>query len=237
MTTKTFAVQLKHIALFLLLLLPISALGSRFQLWPYTVGLLIFAAALVGSLLIEVICTFWLINKPKADVRRVLRLASLLALPPLILTAALMRGYTSGTMLHDISTDLSSPPQFIAAQGLRAETSNTLEHTSNKSQAQNKLYPHIKSINNALSQHENYTAALNIAEEMDWSIHFKKPEQGHFEAVETTLWFGFKDDIVIRARNNQLDIRSISRVGKSDLGANAGRIEEFIKNFSSATSH
>ena len=56
---------------------------------------------------------------------------------------------------------------------------------------------------------------------------------GRIEATDTTFWFGFKDDVVIRIsksdKGSQLDIRSVSRVGKSDVGTNAKRIRKFLK--------
>jgi uncharacterized protein (DUF1499 family) len=56
---------------------------------------------------------------------------------------------------------------------------------------------------------------------------------GLVEATATTFWFGFKDDVIVRivpvARGSRIDVRSVSRVGKSDLGTNANRIREFLK--------
>ncbi len=53
------------------------------------------------------------------------------------------------------------------------------------------------------------------------------------EATDTTLWFGFKDDVAIRIRpdgsGSRIDVRSVSRVGRSDLGANARRIRAFLE--------
>ena len=55
---------------------------------------------------------------------------------------------------------------------------------------------------------------------------------GVVEATETTFWFGFKDDVVVRVRpsgdGSIVDVRSVSRVGLSDLGANAARIMELL---------
>ena len=66
---------------------------------------------------------------------------------------------------------------------------------------------------------------------MGWQIVASAPQEGRIEATDTTLWFGFKDDIVIRvapAGNRSLvDIRSVSRVGISDVGTNARRIRNF----------
>jgi uncharacterized protein (DUF1499 family) len=61
------------------------------------------------------------------------------------------------------------------------------------------------------------------------------PQEGRIEATDTTFWFGFKDDVVIRVRptadGSRVDIRSKSRVGRSDVGANAARIEAFLDAF------
>jgi uncharacterized protein (DUF1499 family) len=58
------------------------------------------------------------------------------------------------------------------------------------------------------------------------------PGEGRIEAVDTTLLYGFKDDIVVRvqegAEGTRVDVRSMSRVGKSDLGMNAKRIRTFL---------
>jgi len=57
--------------------------------------------------------------------------------------------------------------------------------------------------------------------------------EGRIEAVATTFWFGFKDDVVVRiapaSGGSKVDIRSVSRVGVSDVGANAERIRTFTQ--------
>ncbi len=68
---------------------------------------------------------------------------------------------------------------------------------------------------------------------MGWAIIAARPGDGRIEATDTTFWFGFRDDVVIRIRpegkKTRLDIRSKSRVGRSDLGKNAARIDAFLK--------
>ena len=58
------------------------------------------------------------------------------------------------------------------------------------------------------------------------------PQSLRIEATDTTLWFGFKDDVVVRITSaptgSRMDVRSVSRVGKSDLGTNARRIEAYL---------
>ena len=70
---------------------------------------------------------------------------------------------------------------------------------------------------------------------MGWNIVAKDPSQGRIEATDTTFWFGFTDDVVIRitpmGSGARLELRSVSRVGVSDVGTNAARIRSFVKQF------
>jgi uncharacterized protein (DUF1499 family) len=68
---------------------------------------------------------------------------------------------------------------------------------------------------------------------MGWAIAAQVPDEGRIEATATTFWFGFKDDVVIRLRpeagGTRVDVRSESRVGGSDVGANAARIRAYSR--------
>ena len=78
-----------------------------------------------------------------------------------------------------------------------------------------------------------------MARTLGWEIVAAEPQHGRLEATDTSLLFGFTDDIVIRitphARGSQLDIRSMSRVGRSDVGVNAHRIRRFLTRLTTAT--
>jgi uncharacterized protein (DUF1499 family) len=67
---------------------------------------------------------------------------------------------------------------------------------------------------------------------MGWEIVASEPHEGRIEATATTLWFGFKDDVVVRITpvpgGSRIDVRSVSRVGRSDVGANAERIAAYL---------
>ena len=67
---------------------------------------------------------------------------------------------------------------------------------------------------------------------MGWAIVAERADEGRIEATATTSWFGFKDDIVIRVAphngGSRIDVRSKSRVGRSDVGANAARIRAYL---------
>ena len=68
---------------------------------------------------------------------------------------------------------------------------------------------------------------------MGWEIVASDPAQGRIEATATTFWFGFKDDIVVRlaaeGTGSRVDVRSLSRIGSSDVGANAQRIRAYLE--------
>jgi uncharacterized protein (DUF1499 family) len=76
---------------------------------------------------------------------------------------------------------------------------------------------------------------LAAASSLGWEIAREDQSAGIFEAVDTTFWFGFKDDVIIRVVSqgggSMVDVRSVSRIGRSDLGKNADRIREFIRAF------
>jgi uncharacterized protein (DUF1499 family) len=75
--------------------------------------------------------------------------------------------------------------------------------------------------------------AIDKARSLGWYIVASDAPAGRIEATDTTTWFGFQDDIVIRVRpeptGSRVDVRSVSRVGSSDVGANAKRVRAFLK--------
>ena len=230
------ALRIKKLSIVLLVLLPLSALGTRFGLWPFTVGLLLLTISMFGSLLIQIINAIWLFRKPAAGTKTALRYASLYALPPLVLVAMFMRGDDAASAsIHNITTDFENPPQFVAAIEQRGEDSNPLAYTPEIAAIQKKYFPEVGSLQSALTPAEAFARAVATAEAMGWSIYAQDEQAGRIEAVDTTFWFGFKDDIVIRIQATEdgsvIDLRSVSRVGVSDLGANAKRILNYQTQF------
>lgn len=76
-----------------------------------------------------------------------------------------------------------------------------------------------------------YPEALQAANDMGWKIVSSEPTSLRIEATDTTAWFGLKDDVVVRLSpvqaGSRIDVRSVSRVGKSDVGTNARRINAY----------
>lgn len=134
--------------------------------------------------------------------------------------------------IHDISTDTVNPPKFEAVLPLRADASNSPDYAGPAvAEQQQQAYPDIQPLQFSAAPAAVFDAALETAVAMGWTIEAQAPAQGRIEATSTTFWFGFKDDAVIRiqpdAQGTRLDIRSASRVGKSDVGKNVARIRDF----------
>ena len=135
--------------------------------------------------------------------------------------------------IHDISTDLINPPDFVAIAPLRADAPNPVAYAGEATAEQQRQgYPELTTLIYSESRAELVSAIEKAAKNLGWELVNTDANQSIIEAIDTTAWFGFKDDIVIRVTDNGnerlVDIRSKSRVGGSDLGKNAERIHDFI---------
>ncbi len=141
-------------------------------------------------------------------------------------------------MIHDITTDLEDPPQFVSIVALRGDTSNPIDRsTPDLVSLQREAYPHLQTLSVGDDIATVFAAALAEAAAQGWEIadaaEPENGEPGRIEATDTTLLFGFKDDVIIRIADDGpdrtlVDVRSVSRVGMSDLGKNAARIDGFL---------
>jgi uncharacterized protein DUF1499 len=136
--------------------------------------------------------------------------------------------------IHDVSTDTDDPPHFNAVLPLRKDAPNAAGYGGPDIAAQqHAAYPDVGSLLMHMPSHQAFTKALHAAEAMGWEIVAADPVEGRLEATDTTFWFGFKDDIVVRISSqpdgSRVDVRSVSRVGRSDVGTNARRIREFLR--------
>jgi uncharacterized protein (DUF1499 family) len=136
-------------------------------------------------------------------------------------------------VIHDITTDTESPPQWVALQPSRAASENGTAYGGIAVASQQKrAYRDLAPLVLALPPDRAFARAEAAARALGWHIVAAAPAEGRLEASDTTLWFGFTDDIVVRVRpapqGSRIDVRSASRVGRSDLGVNARRIRSFL---------
>ena len=135
--------------------------------------------------------------------------------------------------IHDITTDTENPPLFIAVLPLRAGAENPAEYGGPElAQKQREGYPDLKPGSVSCSPQAAFPRALQAAKDMGWKIVASDLQSLRIEATDTTAWFGFKDDVVVRLApsptGSRIDVRSVSRVGKSDVGTNARRINAYL---------
>jgi hypothetical protein len=142
-------------------------------------------------------------------------------------------------MIHDISTDTQNPPQFVDVLPLRADAPNSAVYGDSPDMTPEKLarlqkeaYPDIQTQVYDEPMDQVFARALQAADDLGWEVVAQVPEEGRIEATDTTFWFRFKDDIVIRMveenGKTKVDARSVSRVGVSDVGKNAERLRNFF---------
>jgi uncharacterized protein (DUF1499 family) len=136
--------------------------------------------------------------------------------------------------IHDITTDPDNPPVFIAAVPVRnAAGDNSAAYGGAKiAEQQRRAYPDIVPLTLALQPGAVFSRALDTARRMGWTIEAADNAAGRIEASDTSRWFGFTDDIVIRitpsGSGSRIDLRSSSRLGRSDFGVNAARIKTYL---------
>ncbi|MCY3885248.1 MAG: DUF1499 domain-containing protein [Gammaproteobacteria bacterium] len=198
-------------------------------------GSIAFFSALVGHVIVAAKGLGPTTDRPS---RLHLRLAGggLMGLAVSIFVVLLFMNALRYPSIYDISTDVNDPPVFIAAIELRGVDSNPLVYNEKIAQVQQASYPDVKPyVHESLTVNDAFELVRDLAVELNWEIVTDDPENTVLEAVATTFWYGFKDDIVVRIRqhaNNRgstIDIRSASRVGVSDVGTNARRIREFLR--------
>ena len=202
------ALALAALAVLVLLL---AGPGVRFGLWPYQTGFLLLRVAVYVGAGAALLALAALALPPARSLIAVLALAAGLAAAALPLE--FQRRARAVPPINDISTAGDTPPA-IAEQQRRA-------------------YPDIGPLQLAASPADAFARALQAARDMGWEIVSADAAAGRIQAVATTLWFGFQDDVTVRVTlqqgSSRIDVRSKSRVGRGDAGTNAHRIREYLK--------
>jgi uncharacterized protein (DUF1499 family) len=160
------------------------------------------------------------------------RAALVVALVAVAFPLSLLQKGAHAPAIHDITTDTADPPVFVAIEPLRADARNSDVYAGESvAQKQRVAYPDIVPILLPVPPEEAFAKSLAAAKALGWQIVAQVPEAGRIEASDTTSWFRFVDDVVIRIRSegtgSRIDVRSLSRIGGGDIGTNAARIRAF----------
>ncbi len=225
----------------------VAALGSGWGMWEFGFGFLLLMIAF-GMGVLAILSGFgigWWAKRKGRPAARPLRWLGM-GLGGALALWLLSFAYTARTVpaIHDISTDLADPPQFRmlavradnldaipgaddpAMRGMNPQQRWAAVHAEN--------YGSIRSVRVTMPVGDVVAKAERLAKERGWQIAVADPVEGRLEATDTTRFFRFKDDVVVRVRPTEdasgsiVDMRSISRVGVSDLGMNAKRVRAFL---------
>ena len=192
--------------------LAVSGPGTRMGWWHFRTGLLLFAASgLIAVLAAIVSLVAWIRHRASHQPRFSSIIATLLSVAVAAFVGSTVVSARGKPAIHDISTDLGEVPETAAQQ--RA------------------AYGDIQPIEIAMPPQEAFRRVQKAAGDLGWKITSSRPEEGVLQASDTTAFFGFTDDVIVRVRaaggGSRVDVRSTSRVGKSDVGQNAKRIRSF----------
>ena len=232
----------------------LASFGSGWGFWDYTVGLTWLRYAFFLALFTLALGIGVFVWRRRKGMRT--------KMPRLLvgmLSAAIFAGYIgyqvsvakSLPAIHDISTDLADPPQFVALQ-LRADNWDAIPGTDDGDMQglsprqrwallHQEAYPDIRSVRVNMPVADVIAAADRLAQDRDWDVVAADQARGRLEATDTVSAFRFKDDVVLRVRpaaggeGSIIDMRSVSRVGQSDIGVNAERVRSFLSDLSGTT--
>lgn len=222
-----------------ILLLLVSGPLYRLELMHFSTSFQLMRwAAYLGIATIVLVVLAFAVLRPSRRQYQLALVASLIAgLVAFYLPYSQLQTARSVPPIHDITTDTENPPEFVDIAPLRADAPNPVEYPGEEVAAQQReAYPDLQPKHLEFPLAAVHQAALQVIEDLGWELVSAEPDAngyGRIEATDTTFWFGFKDDVVIRLQQDtgdytRVDVRSKSRVGGSDVGANAERIRTFL---------
>jgi len=228
------------LALLAVLVAACSGFGYQFGFWHFRTGFLILRWAFYGALAAAALALLGLI------IARFSRRALLPGLAGVVIALGLAyvpwqwkQTADSVPYIHDITTDTDDPPQFIAAAALRKEGDHPVTYDGPETAIQQReAYPDLAPLVTTAPKDKVFEAAKATLLAMGMRLSDADPAAGRIEATQKSFWYGFTDDVVVRLVQTpvgtRVDVRSKSRVGRSDLGQNAKRIRIFLSKLQAA---
>ncbi|MEA3018313.1 MAG: hypothetical protein QOI38_3035 [Sphingomonadales bacterium] len=224
----------------------IAAYGSGHEYWHFRSGLkalrYCFFAAAAGGLLALV--AIFLRRRGGGRLGLLNLIALLVSLAFCFYLYSLYRTAYSVPPIHDVSTNLVDYPRYYR---LRVRDDNLASVPADRRPDLAALTPRerwmayhrdayrdLATLRVQWPVAETVGRAERLARDRGWEVVTVDTGQGILEAVATSRFFRFKDNIVVRVRplsaggGSMVDMRSMSRVGVSDVGANARRIRDFL---------
>jgi uncharacterized protein (DUF1499 family) len=202
------------------------SLGTAFSIVRWAIYLSLAGAALAAA------AVFWSRRRERRGATVMANLGLLLALLSAAFGFSWLRQAQAAPALYDVTTDLENPPVFEALVNERPAGSHDLARTLEADQLQRQHYPDLAPLTLSAPPGLVFDRARLVADNQGWTVVTSDRDGGRLEATDTTWWFGFTDDIVVRltpwGTGTRVDVRSVARRGNTDTGTNARRIRRFL---------
>jgi uncharacterized protein (DUF1499 family) len=209
--------------------------GVAAGLWDFRGGFTVLRAGVYAALLALGVSLVALVTSAARSRRRSAAVAGIAALAAVLAALVPLSFYLlarSVPPINDITTDPDDPPAYTRAGAGEENGGAGAPYPGEDFAAQQRdAYPDLETIRVSVPPDEAFRAARAAARGMGWEVVLDDAAAGRLEGVATTRWFRFEDDVAVRVRpaggGSEVDVRSRSRVGVSDVGANAARIRGF----------
>jgi len=224
--------------------------GTQLDAWGYGTGLAIIRNLYIPSIVVAAltILAFFISLSAARHRSVVMFLAATAVTGAAVVPYLFEQRLAANPFIHDITTDFDSPPQIKAAANFSRKNPATYVGAKKApktdisiAEAQKAAFPDIQPVEVGKPMDDVAQTARKIIEEMNMDVLAERKDGKilTIEAAYTSFWFGFVDDFVVRiqpsSNNTRIDLRSKSRVGVSDLGANAQRVRTFVSKLEDAT--
>ncbi len=237
---------LKKIGIASVFAFPLAVVLTRLGVLPFRTSFMLLQVGLVVGVIVFVvgIIYFLLQRKSNNSGAKAALVGAVIAIIPVLPLMLQAKKAKSLPFIHNVSTDIQNAPKFDKVLALRTAQDNPHQYDANQAigesgtlgALQRNAYPNVKTHVSDMSAEDALARAQSVVDELGWELVDVNADNGIIEATDTTLLWGFKDDVAIRvsSRGGQtlVDLHSVSRFGGSDIGANAARIEKFLAVFS-----
>jgi len=224
------------LSLIALALALVGLLGAYLGILPPMAGFQTFVAgALLGGLFSTVLALIGIFltrggRDPAGRAKALVGLSIGLGLLIVILAAASTGG--SAPPINDITTDLDDPPAFADSMLVPEYADRDMSYPADFVVIVRESYPDLVPLRVDDDPSVVFPRAVQAAEALGWEVVAQDGGAGAFYARHETSIFRFVDDVVVRispdGSGSRIDVRSKSRDGRGDLGANAARIRAFL---------
>lgn len=230
----------------------VGAIGAGQDWWGKLDGLSFVTAAVVVALvgLVFSLIVLLLYRKKGSTIRNLTLAGLVCSLAYLGFIGYWVNVAMGVPQIHDITTNLDNPPEFQMLKLRPDDFADVPGRGEDKYAGMDAMerwkllhrgaYGDLRTVTLPLPVDTVVTLAEQVARKRGWEVALSRPQDGRLEAVDTVSLFRFKDDVVVRVQpgpgglTSQVDVRSVSRVGRSDFGVNAKRIRGFLKDLQAA---